>query len=122
DGERRSESRVVSSGPPGDHEDTNPEQVLREVRRSKQSDEVWERLGLPRSERRCLQSYFGINPEGAALGIEEIARRGGKRVQTVRPPRDRALCLRAVPAPAGGGKGGADGGQVVTGPPAPPGP
>jgi hypothetical protein len=50
----------------------------------RESSEVWERLGLTTAQSNSLKQYLGINPMGLAASVEEIARRAGKKVQTIR--------------------------------------
>jgi hypothetical protein len=79
-------------------------QRVEEVRKRQQSEAVWQRLGqlgLSISQRDTLKQYLGITPSGAALTIEEIAQRSGKRVQTIRNRVDLALHRLCVPSPQG---------------------
>jgi hypothetical protein len=85
--------------------DDSPAQLVRELRRRQQSEEVWRRLGLTWDHSNTLKQYLGINPMGVAATVEEIAKWERKRVQTIRNRIDLALHRLAVPRPRGRRRG-----------------
>lgn len=64
-----------------------------------QIDVVLRRLGLSMALTSTLKEYLGITPSGVAATFEEIAKRMGKRVQTIRHRIDLALHRLTVPSP-----------------------
>ena len=74
-------------------------QLVCELRRHRQSEEVWRRLGLSENQRNTLKQWLGINPMGVAASIEEIALREGKGVQAIRKRINSARHRVSVPTP-----------------------
>jgi hypothetical protein len=75
------------------------DQRVRELQRRRQCVEVWQRLGLSVQQREALKQYLGINAVGIETSMEEIAKRAGKQVETIKNRIDSALYRLAVPAP-----------------------
>jgi len=79
-----------------------PEEVERRVRvmrDRRRSTEVWRRLGLSEIQRDALKLYLGINSASTAANIEEIAKREGKRVHTIKNRIDLGMHRLMNPAP-----------------------
>jgi uncharacterized protein (TIGR02996 family) len=85
----------------GDHRANAIREMQRRRKWLNPSNEVWRRLGLSESQRNTLKLYLGIDSLRVGATIEEIARRHGKQVQTIRNTIDLALHKLTVGSPRG---------------------
>jgi hypothetical protein len=108
-------------------------QRVQELLRNRQTEKVWQRLGLSQDESNTLRQYFGLGPRGpisarqslkaqklresgiqapppgdappGGMSIQEIAWREGRHVQTIRIRIYQAQYHLSVPRPDSGAAG-----------------